>query len=115
MIKKLREYDYRKFEIGLLFVTILLGAIGAYLLRIIPGVKNPEAASLKQLFGVFFGVCLAVFVSMFDYHFVAKFFVPLYFLNLTLLLMVKFTKFGISVYGAKRWFGIKDVFQFQSS
>jgi len=115
MFKKLREYDFRKFDIGLLFVTILLGVSGAYLLRIIPGVKNAEAASLKQLFGVFFGVCLAIFVAMFDYHFVAKFFVPLYFFNLALLLMVKFTKFGISVYGAKRWFGIEDVFQFQPS
>ena len=115
MFKKIREYDLRKFDLGLLLVTILLGSVGAYLLRIIPGVNNPDAASLKQLFGVFFGVFLAIFVAVFDYHFVAKFFVPLYFLNLALLLMVKFTKFGISVYGAKRWFGIKDVFQFQPS
>ena len=115
MFKKLREYDFRKFDIGMLIVTIILGAAGAYLLRVIPGVKNPESAYLKQLLGVFFGVFLAIFVAMFDYHFVAKFFVPLYFFNLALLLMVKFTKFGISVYGAKRWFGIEDVFQFQPS
>ena len=99
MFKKLREYDFRKFDLGLLVVAILLGAVGAYLLRVIPGVKNAEAASLKQLFGVFFGVCLAIFVAMFDYHFVAKFFVPLYIFNLALLLMVKFTKFGSEVYG----------------
>lgn len=115
MFKKLREYDFRKFDLGLLISAILLGAVGAYLLRIIPGVKNPEAASLKQLFGVFAGVCLAIFVAMFDYHFVAKFFVPLYLFNLVLLIMVKFTRFGISVYDAKRWFGIKEVFQFQPS
>lgn len=115
MFKKLREYDFKKFDMGLLIATIILGVIGAYLLRIIPKVNNPEAASLKQLLGVFFGICLAIFVAMFDYHFVAKFFVPLYFFNLALLVMVKFTKFGISVYGAKRWFGIKDVFQFQPS
>ena len=113
MFKKLREYDFRKFDLGLLIATILLGVIGAYVLRIIPGVK--EDAYLKQLFGVFFGVCLAIFVSMFDYHFVAKFFIPLYLFNLALLLMVKFTKFGISVYGATRWLGIKDAFQFQPS
>ena len=115
MFKKLREYDFRKFDLGLLIATIILGAVGAYLLRIIPGVKNAEAASLKQLLGIFFGICLAIVVAMFDYHFVAKFFVPLYFFNLALLFMVKFTRFGISVYGAKRWFGIKDVFQFQPS
>ncbi len=115
MFKKLREYDFRKFDLGLLIGAILLGVIGAYLLRIIPGVQNPEAASLKQLLGVFGGVCLAIFVAMFDYHFVAKFFIPLYLFNFALLFMVKFTKFGIAVYDAKRWFGIKDVFQFQPS
>ncbi len=115
MFKKLREYDFRKFDLGLLIAAILLGVIGAYLLRIIPGVTNPESSSLKQLFGVFFGVCLAIFVAMFDYHFVAKFFVPLYLLNFALLFLVKFTRFGISVYGAKRWLGIEEVFSFQPS
>jgi len=115
MFKKLREYDFRKFDLGLLVAAILLGVIGAYLLRIIPGVKNPEGALLKQLFGVFFGVCLAIFIALFDYHFVAKFFVPLYVFNLALLFLVKFTKFGISVYGAKRWIGIENVFSFQPS
>ena len=115
MFKKLREYDFKKFDLGLLITAIFLGVIGAYLLRIIPGVTNPEAASLKQLLGIFGGVCLAIFVAMFDYHFVAKFFIPLYLFNFALLFMVKFTKFGIAVYDAKRWFGIKDVFQFQPS
>ena len=115
MFKKLREYDFKKFDLGLLITAIFLGVIGAYLLRIIPGVTNPEAASLKQLLGIFGGVCLAIFVAMFDYHFVAKFFIPLYLFNFALLFMVKFTKFGIDVYGAKRWFGIENVFQFQPS
>ena len=115
MFKKLQEYDFRKFDIGMLIATIILGAAGAYLLRVIPGVKNPELAYLKQLLGVFFGVCLAIFVAMFDYHFVAKFFIPLYFINLVFLFMVKYTKFGMGVYGTKRWLGIEDVFSFQPS
>ncbi|MBO5176105.1 MAG: FtsW/RodA/SpoVE family cell cycle protein [Lachnospiraceae bacterium] len=115
MFKKLREYDFRKFDIGMLIATIILGAAGAYLLRVIPGVKNPESVYLKQLLGVFFGVFLAIFVAMFDYHFVAKFFIPLYFINLVFLLMVKFTKFGMGVYGTKRWLGIENVFSFQPS
>ena len=115
MFKKLREYDFRKFDLGLLIAAILLGVIGAYMLRIIPGVLDPEGSYLKQLFGIFFGVCLAIFIALFDYHFVAKFFVPLYFLNLAMLFLVKFTKFGIDVYGAKRWLGIKNLFQFQPS
>jgi len=115
MFKKLKEYDFRKLDLGLLIAAILLGVIGAYMLKIIPGVKNADSASLKQLLGIFFGVCLAIFVALFDYHFVAKFFVPLYLLNFVLLFLVKFTRFGIAVYDAKRWFGIKDLFQFQPS
>jgi len=115
MFKKFKEYDFRKLDLGLLIAAILLGVIGAYMLRIIPGVLDPEGSYLKQLFGIFFGVCLAIFIALFDYHFVAKFFVPLYFLNLAMLFLVKFTRFGIDVYGAKRWLGIKNLFQFQPS
>lgn len=113
MFKKLREYDFRKLDLSLLFAAILLGVVGAYVLRLMPGVA--EKMYLKQLMGVFFGVCLAIFVALFDYHFVAKFFIPLYLLNLALLFLVKFTRFGISVYGAKRWLGIENVFSFQPS
>lgn len=115
MFKKLQEYDFKKFDLGLLITAIILGSLGAFLLLKIPGVMEPEAASLKQLKGIFFGVCLAIFVSMFDYHFVAKFFVPLYLINFVFLFLVKFTKFGIDVYGAKRWLGIEEVFSFQPS
>ena len=115
MFKKLREYDFKKLDLGLLIAAILLGVIGAYVLRIMPDVLDAENKYLKQLFGIFFGVCLAIFVAMFDYHFVAKFFVPLYILNLALLFMVKFTRFGISVYDAKRWLGIENFFSFQPS
>ncbi len=118
MLKKLRTYDFRKYDLGLLIATILLGVIAAYVLYVMPGVDDP--VYIKQLQGVFIGVCGAIFVSLFDYHFVAKFFIPLYLLNFVMLFMVKFTKFGISVYGAKRWLGLKDgagntIFSFQPS
>lgn len=113
MRNKLSEYDFRKFDLSLLVAAILLGIIGAWVLNLIPGVA--EDMSLKQILGVFFGFCLAIFVSLFDYHFVAKFYILLYLLNLVMLVLVKFTKFGISVYGAKRWLGIENVFSFQPS
>ena len=113
MRNKLSEYDFRKFDLSLLVAAILLGIIGAWVLRLIPGVA--EDMSLKQILGVFFGFCLAIFVSLFDYHFVAKFYILLYLVNLVMLILVKFTSFGISVYGAKRWLGIENLFSFQPS
>jgi len=113
MLKKLREYDFRKFDIGILVAAVILGIMGAYVLQLIPGVE--EKMYIKQLIGVLFGVCLAIFVSLFDYHFVAKFYILLYLFNLALLVIVKFTSLGISVYGAKRWLGIPNLFSFQPS
>ncbi len=113
MRNKLSEYDFKKFDLSLLVAAILLGIIGAWVLRLIPGVA--EDMSLKQILGVFFGFCLAIFVSLFDYHFVAKFYILLYLVNLVMLILVKFTSFGISVYGAKRWLGIENLFSFQPS
>lgn len=115
MLKKLRQYDFRKYSVSILVIAILLGVIGAYMLKVIPGVLDAEARYLKQLAGIAFGVMLAIFVSLFDYHFVAKFYILMYLFNFVLLFMVKFTRFGIDVYGAKRWFGIEEVFSFQPS
>ncbi len=113
MRNKLSEYNFKKLDLVLLVTAIALGCIGAIVLNLIPGVK--EDMSVKQMLGVFFGFCLAIFVSLFDYHFVAKFYILLYILNLVMLILVKFTSFGISVYGAKRWLGIENVFSFQPS
>lgn len=113
MRNKLSEYDFRKFDLSLLVAAILLGIIGAWVLRLIPGVE--EGMSLKQILGVFFGFCLAIFVSLFDYHFIAKFYILLYLVNLVMLILVKFTSFGISVYDSKRWLGMENVFSFQPS
>ncbi len=113
MRNKLSEYNFKKLDLLLLVTAISLGCIGAVVLNLIPGVK--EDMSVKQMLGVFFGFCLAIFVSLFDYHFVAKFYILLYLLNLAMLILVKFTSFGISVYGAKRWLGIENVFSFQPS
>lgn len=115
MIKKLKQYDFRKYSVSILVIAIILGVIGAYMLKVIPGVLNAESRYIRQLAGIAFGVVLAIFVSLFDYHFVAKFYILMYLFNFVLLFMVKFTRFGVDVYGAKRWFGIEEVFTFQPS
>jgi rod shape determining protein RodA len=96
-----------------MIIAALLGVIGAYTLYVMPGVS--EKLYIKQLIGVAGGMFLAMFVSVFDYRFLAKFFVPMYLLNLVLLAAVKFTRFGVTIYGAKRWLGYNDLFAFQPS
>ncbi len=110
---KLFTYNLREYNLAIMVVASALGVIGAYTLYVMPGV--PERLYLKQLLGVAGGMFLAIFVSAFDYRFIAKFYIPLYLLNMVLLAAVRFTRFGVTLYGARRWLGIKDVFTFQPS
>ncbi len=117
LIKLLRDkilsYNLRNYNLAIMIIAALLGVIGAYTLYVMPGVS--EKLYIKQLIGVAGGMFLAMFVSVFDYRFLAKFFVPMYLLNLVLLAAVKFTRFGVTIYGAKRWLGYNDLFAFQPS
>lgn len=117
LIKKLRDkilcYNLREYNIALMVFAASLGVIGAYTLFVMPGVS--EKLYLKQLIGVAGGMFLAMFVSVFDYRFLAGLYVPMYLLNLLLLAAVKFTRFGVTIYGARRWLGFKEIFSFQPS
>ena len=109
----LASYNFKKLDLGVFIVAIMLGAIGSATMYFMPNMA--EGLYVKQLVGVFLGVIGAFIVSLFDYHFWAKFYILIYFLDLFLLFLVKFTRFGINKYGATRWLGIEDLFSFQPS
>lgn len=115
---RLQSYNFRKYSLVIMVAAILLGGIGAATLYVMPGVTN-ETLYIKQILGVGVGVALCVFVSLFDYRFVAKCWIFLYIINMLLLLAVRYTRFGIYRYGATRWLGYQrgeDVlFSFQPS
>lgn len=66
----------------------------------------------KQLVGLIVGIFLMVVISLFDYSFFLQFYWVFYFLNLILLLLVRFM--GNSVNNAQRWVTIAGI-QFQPS
>lgn len=110
MFNKLKQYEYKRYNITLIIVVLILGLIGAYLVK---QVQTPEDGNLflKQLVGLGGGLFLALFVSLFDYHFICAFYILLYLFNLGLLLLVKIN--GVTINYAKRWLYIG--FQFQPS
>lgn len=110
---KILSYNLRDYNLAIMIIAALLGVIGAYTLYVMPGVS--EKLYLKQLLGVAGGMFLAIFVSAFDYRFLAKLYIPMYLMNLVLLAAVRFTPFGVTIYGARRWLGYKDLFAFQPS
>ncbi len=71
--------------------------------------------TFKQLLGFGLAIFLMIFVSLIDYHFVCKLYIPIYVFNV--LIMISVLIFGRSVGGAKRWIliGGNNGIQFQPS
>ena len=96
----------------LLVLVLVLSSIGAYLIKLV----QDEGASLyrKQVLGIVVGLVLAVIVSLIDYHFLCKLFIPMYLVNIVLLLMVKYSPLAVRHYDAQRWLKIAGI-EFQPS
>ncbi len=98
------EYDLKHYKVSILAVISILGIIGMVLIRRLQDANERQFE--KQIIGYAVGLIIAVAVSFIDYHFVAKLFIPLYLLNIVLLVITKFTPLGKSHYLAQRWIAI---------
>lgn len=109
----LKQYDFKRYNISLLTVATLLVCIGVFLIKQVQ--TENESLYQKQLIGLGLGLFVALVVSLIDYHFICKFYIILYIINLILLIMVKL--FGKTINYATRWLEIggKNGIQFQPS
>lgn len=114
MLKKMfnfKEYNFRHYNISVLLSTFLLSFIG---LTVIEVVQDPvDRLYERQIVGLVIGVVVALLVSFIDYHFICKFFVLFYILNMGLLICTKL--FGKAQYDAKRWLILPGIGQFMPS
>lgn len=99
MIFNFKKYDLKKYNFAMLAVIITLMSAGAYLIRLVQ--TDDESLFQKHLLGLAIGLVIAIFVSLVDYHFICKFYIILYIINLILLIMVKL--FGKTINHATRW------------
>lgn len=106
-MSKLKNYDFKRYNISLLIVVTMLISIGIFLIK-----QVDPTSYKKQIIGLIGGLALAGIVSLIDYHFISKFFVLLYLFNLLLLVLVKLV--GVEHLNAKRWLDMK-FFEFQPS
>lgn len=118
MLKLWERYELKKYRWSVLLIIIVLCSAGIYVLEKVQG-EDIDMVS-RQTIGLAAGVFLALFVSLFDYHFVCKFSALLYLINLGLLFVVKYVDyFNIARGGVNRWIGIPNadnaVFEFQVS
>lgn len=119
MFKLWERYDFKKYRWMILVLIILICTAGIYVLAKVQGEEEIDMVS-RQIKGIIGGVLLAVFVSMFDYHFVCKFAGLMYIVNFVLLFVVKYVDyFNIMRGGVNRWIGIPNgenpKFEFQVS
>ncbi len=104
---KFKEYDFKRYNISLLIVVTMLISIGVFLIKQV----KPDDYK-KQILGLVAGLFLAGVISLIDYHFVCKFYIVLYLINLVLLVLVKLI--GVEHNYAQRWLDLK-FFELQPS
>ncbi len=98
---KLKNYDLKHYNVSLLGVIIILGSIGMILIQQLQDANERQFE--KQVLGYIVFITMAIIISLIDYHFICKFYIPLYIINLILLVIVKFSPLGKAHYDAKRW------------
>lgn len=102
-----KQYDFKRYDYFLLFVVLLLCSVSAFMIYLVqPGDFK------KQIFGIVVGFVIAVIVSMVDYHFIGRFFIVWYILNIGLLIFTRL--FGPIIENTRRWIKIGPI-QFQTS
>ncbi len=119
MFKLWERYDLKKYRWSILLIIVTLCVAGIYVLAKVQGEEEIDMVP-RQAKGLIAGILLAVFVSMFDYHFVCKFAALMYLVNFALLFAVKYVGFlQVTRGGATRWIGIPNGtnprFEFQVS
>ncbi len=106
--------DYTSFLV--IFLLVLIGVImvfsaGSYNAR----VEYNDAFFFLKRQGIFavMGICIMIFMANFNYKYLMKFVVPMYFITNALLIAVRFV--GREKKGAQRWIDLPIIGQFQPS
>lgn len=101
------KYKLQDYRFSLAFIVILISVLGIFIVG-----SAKEEFQMKQLLGVLIGIAAMIIISLVDYRWVLKFYWPMYFLNLILLIAVLIA--GTEVNGATRWLDLGFI-QFQPS
>jgi len=97
-----KKYSIKYYNFILFFLLLAIMIIGVY---VIDSVN--EEYTVKQTVGVILAVVIMIVLSFIDYHFIIKFYVPLYIVCNILLVLVLVA--GSTVNNATRWFTIAGI------
>lgn len=102
-----QKYNLRDYNFQLLILVTAAMIFGVVVIN-----SADSSFTSKQILGIAVSLIIMVVLSFIDYHFICKFYIPLYILNLVLLAAVLL--FGKTVNNATRWFKLGSI-QFQPS
>jgi rod shape determining protein RodA len=106
-----KNYRIRDYDFKLIFFTLALSIIGVFAISSAMGEAGADNVK-KQIGGIIVGTVLMIIASLVDYHFILKFWIPIYAFTLIVLFFVIFG--GETTNNAQRWFRIGGI-RFQPS
>nr|WP_300323279.1 FtsW/RodA/SpoVE family cell cycle protein [uncultured Anaerostipes sp.] len=104
----LRNYQLKNYNFKLIINVLILGAMGLVFIY-----SADSSFLVKQAMGLTMGLCVMVLVSLIDFQIFTRNAIPLYALNMVLLIGVRL--FGKDVNNARRWFSLGPLGTFQPS
>ncbi len=97
-----KKYNIKYYNFILIFLVVALMVTGVLVIN-----KVDDSFTTKQVVGIIISIVIMIVLSFVDYHFIIKFYVPLYIVCIVLLAAVLVA--GSSANNAKRWFNIAGI------
>ena len=69
MINRLKQYDWKRYNISLLGVVLVLCMISAFAVRLAGGEDDGMSYMKGQIMGICMGIVIIAILSVLDYHF----------------------------------------------
>ncbi len=109
MIKRIKQYDWRKYNFSLLCVVVVICLIGAFCVKLAGGEEMGDSLMKGQLKGLAMGLAIVAVLSVVDYHFICHF-APLYYVLGILLTVATQSPLGTdNNTGVYRWVQIGPI------
>lgn len=89
-----KQYNLKKYNILLVAVVTILGLAGCYFVKCAGGADFGASNFKKQLLALLLGLCVAVLVSVIDYHFICRFAVIGYIIGTVMVAATRFSPLG---------------------
>lgn len=113
MIKRIKQYDWKKYNFSLLLVVIAVCLIGTFCVKLAGGEELGRVFMKGQLTGIVLGLFVVAILSLIDYHFICHF-VPVYYIIGVFLTAATHTSLGTdNGTDVKRWIKIGPLPSFQ--